>query len=111
MARAFDSNCDRLTFQEDVNLDGLLTVSDYIESGKSLFMVPSKAALAVLDGTKGGAFFEIDCASGKGGGAIFFSLVAWLIVFGIAYSVVDGLKRRADAKLKRKVRSGWTRPH
>jgi hypothetical protein len=71
----------RLHVRSDMNLDGIVTISDVGLWAKWLYFLPGDMAALVLLDTPVGDFFEISITSleGIGSGALFFCF--WFVVF------------------------------
>lgn len=95
---AFDGLCSRLVTHWDANLDGAITVTDIWLNLKFAFFLPANIALAALDGTNVGRFFEIDCFTGYGLGSALFSVAVWLVLFGSLASEASSGQKRGPAK-------------
>ena len=83
--------CGRFYFALDMNGDAAVTISDLWTLFKNVFLIPSKIIAQVIAGEpKIASFFEMDCLTGEGGGGAIFSILVWLVVFGMVATAVEG---------------------
>lgn len=91
-----NDDCGRFYFAEDMNGDGLTTISDALLWLKAAFLLPSNFVAAALQGKQGSSgvaqFFEMDCSTGQGGGGAFFSLLIWIFVLSVVVALVNDLR-------------------
>jgi hypothetical protein len=71
-------SCGRFYFTNDMNFDGLFTISDFSLIVKQIFLFPANITVFLIEQESHLVkFFEIDCSTGTGWGAVIFSLFVW----------------------------------
>lgn len=91
--------CRRWKFVWDSNHDGVLNYRELTSLLHSFFYLPAKAVMTLVDSQPHlRRFFESDChtATGLGGGV--FSLVAWLMLYGLIAQVAGDVRDASRGK-------------
>ena len=82
--------CGRFHLVKDMNGDSVFSVSDVSLIIEYLWLLPAKAAVALIQSSEGlASFFEISCSTGASWGGGIFSLFGWLIILSILVAVLD----------------------
>ena len=88
--------CGRFRFVQDMNGDGIYSISDFWLQIKFLWNLPAKAVVGVAanfpEVTK---YFEIACSTGEDWGGAVFSLPFWWLV---AMTIWAQIEIRAEEK-------------
>lgn len=90
---------DRLwRFQQDMNGDGVVTVSDVWLWVKWLFYYPGDWLIDILTNTALGRFLEFSAASLGGGLSAVISFLAWYAFFAIAASCENSRQNESSSQ-------------
>jgi len=77
---------ERLQVSSDMNLDGVITISDVLLWLKWLYFLPGDLAALILLGTPAGDFFEITLRSVQGVGSGVLSFLFWFVIIEHLFS-------------------------
>ena len=84
--------CGRFYFAQDMNGDGIFSISDIWLMIKYVWLLPSRAVVSFFHSNRDWArFFEIDCSTGESFGGFLFSLVAWFFVLCMVAGLLSGI--------------------
>lgn len=74
--------CGRYYFAEDMNGDGVFTITDVGKIIEFIWFLPAKVGVSALESQPQlASFLEINCNTGTSWGAGIFSFIVWFIVF------------------------------
>ncbi len=77
-----NEQCGRFSYQWDMNLDGLVTISDVLELVDIFFRIPVKITLEIVFAAPSIAtFFEINCLTGQAWGGAIYSVFLWWLIY------------------------------
>lgn len=73
--------CGRFHFVKDMNGDFAFTISDVWLMIKYVWLLPTKAVMAMIESVpKWATFFEISCSTGESWGGGIFALFGWILI-------------------------------
>ena len=90
--------CSRWYIVEDMNGDGIFTISDVWEIIEFIWFYPVKAAFPFIEKyTKISTFLELNCTTGVSSGWVLLAILLWIILIvllGLSLAMIEALLRR-----------------
>ncbi|TAK90271.1 MAG: hypothetical protein EPO06_09830 [Burkholderiaceae bacterium] len=86
--------CGRLYFAQDMNGDGIYSITDIWLLIEFIWLLPAKLMVTLFQSAPAmQRFFEINCDTGESWGGGIFSFFAWALVFILMSNFLEDIQR------------------